>query len=170
MRSGSCSPSEPRSPTGCWSSASGICGRSWPSMRPIPTDGALIEAAGSSHPGPTTPSPTFPGTYPAPAHPRRTHQRVRAGRIESQVRTSSRVLEPHTVRPLRETVPGSRPGAVHCRRCRDLRDDRRQRNARYRVATSLRNPSRNRPPTFTAVARASSRRWISLTAGPSSGT
>ena len=31
----------------------------------------------------------------APARPRRPHQRIRAGRIEAQVRTHSRVLEPH---------------------------------------------------------------------------
>ena len=38
-RNGSCSPPGPRSPTGCSSSASGICGRSWPSMRAITTGG-----------------------------------------------------------------------------------------------------------------------------------
>jgi hypothetical protein len=37
----------------------------------------------------------LPGTDPAPAHPRRPRQRVRAGRIESQVSTSGRVLESH---------------------------------------------------------------------------
>ena len=34
---------------------------------------------------------------PAPARPRRPHQRVRAGRIEAQVRTGGRVLEPHSL-------------------------------------------------------------------------
>ena len=36
----------------------------------------------------------FPGTDPAPTCPRRFHQRIRASRIEAQVRTSGRVLEP----------------------------------------------------------------------------
>jgi Integrase core domain len=36
-----------------------------------------------------------PGTDPASACPRRPHQRVRAGCVESQVSTSGRVLEPH---------------------------------------------------------------------------
>jgi hypothetical protein len=35
MRKGSCSPSVRRSPTGCSSSASATCGRSWPSTRAI---------------------------------------------------------------------------------------------------------------------------------------
>ena len=43
----------------------------------------------------------LPGTDPAPARPRRPHQRVRAGRIEAQVRTGGRVLEPHKRRPAR---------------------------------------------------------------------
>ena len=38
---------------------------------------------------------------PAPARPRRPHQRVRASRIEAQVRASGRVLEPHRVVPAR---------------------------------------------------------------------
>ena len=57
---GSCSPPVPRSPTGCSSSASGICGRSWPSMRAITTGGDPIAAAISARPGPTTPSRTSP--------------------------------------------------------------------------------------------------------------
>jgi putative transposase len=56
MRNGSCSLPGPRSPTGCSSSARGICGRSWPSMRPITTGGGPIAAAISARPGPTTPS------------------------------------------------------------------------------------------------------------------
>jgi transposase len=60
MRSGSCSPPARRSPTGCSSSANGTCELSWPSTRPITTDGALIAAASSGRPGPTTLSPTFP--------------------------------------------------------------------------------------------------------------
>jgi putative transposase len=39
----------------------------------------------------------LPGADQASACPRRPHQRVRAGCIEGQVRTGSRVLEPHTV-------------------------------------------------------------------------
>jgi hypothetical protein len=53
-RNGSCSPPGPRSPTGCSSSVSGICGRSWPSMSPITTGGDLIAAASSARPGPIT--------------------------------------------------------------------------------------------------------------------
>ena len=41
MRKGSCSPPGRRSPTGCSSSARGICGRSWPSTRRTTTDGGL---------------------------------------------------------------------------------------------------------------------------------
>ena len=47
-------------------------------------------------PGPTTLSPTAPMSGSAPSRPRRPHQRVRAGRIKAEVRTSGRVLEPHT--------------------------------------------------------------------------
>jgi hypothetical protein len=61
------------------------------------TGGAPIAAASSARPGPATLSPTFPGTDPASADPRRLHQRVRAGRIESQLSTSGRVLEPRRV-------------------------------------------------------------------------
>jgi hypothetical protein len=53
---GSCSPPAPRSPTRCPSSARGICRRSWPSIRPMTTDGGPIAAASSARPGPTTPS------------------------------------------------------------------------------------------------------------------
>jgi hypothetical protein len=69
---------------------------------PGPVRGPLQRAAPSSQP-PAPPAPPrppcrrpFPGTDPASGRPRRPHQRVRAGRIESQVRTSGRVLEPHT--------------------------------------------------------------------------
>jgi putative transposase len=44
-----------RSLTGCSSSVSGICGRSWPNTRPITTGGDPIAAANSARPGPTTP-------------------------------------------------------------------------------------------------------------------
>jgi len=40
------------------SSASGICGRSWPSMWPTTTDDGPIAAACSTRLGPTTLSPT----------------------------------------------------------------------------------------------------------------
>ena len=60
MRKDSCSPPGPRSPTGCRSSAHGTCGRSWPSTRPITTDGALIAAASSAHRDPITPLRTSP--------------------------------------------------------------------------------------------------------------
>jgi putative transposase len=53
---------------------------------------------------PSTPAPAgpprrrpLPQADPAPARPRRPHQRVRASRIEAQVRTSGLVLEPHRV-------------------------------------------------------------------------
>ena len=38
------------------------------------------------------------GADQAPAHPRRTHQRIRAGCIEAQANTGGRVLEPHKPR------------------------------------------------------------------------
>ncbi len=56
-RKDSCSLPGRRSPTGCSSSASDICGRSWPSTRPTTTDGDPIAAA---RPGPTTLPPTAP--------------------------------------------------------------------------------------------------------------
>jgi putative transposase len=57
---GSCSPPGPRSPTGCSSSANGICGQSWPSTRPTTTDAAPIAAASCTRPGLTIPPPTSP--------------------------------------------------------------------------------------------------------------
>ncbi len=62
FRKGSCSPPGPSSQTGCSSSANGICGRSWPSMRSITTDGDPIAAAISARLGPTAPSPTCPAS------------------------------------------------------------------------------------------------------------
>ena len=108
-RKGSCSPPGPRSPTGCSSSANSICGRSWPSMRPITTGGGLIAAASSARAGPITPSRTSPGSGSSAAHPRRPYQRVRASRIEAQARTGGRVLEPH--RPSRRSSPPQRTAA-----------------------------------------------------------
>ena len=43
-------------------SANGICGRSWPSTRPITTGGALIAAVSSARPGPITLLRTSPGS------------------------------------------------------------------------------------------------------------
>jgi hypothetical protein len=60
-RKDSCLPSGPRSPTGCSSSVSGICRRSWLSTRPTTTGGVPIAAAISARRGPTTLSRTFPG-------------------------------------------------------------------------------------------------------------
>src|SRR5258708_2119065 len=60
MRKGSCSPPGPRSPTGCSSSANGICGQSWPSTWPTTTDAAPIAAASCTRPGLTIPPPTSP--------------------------------------------------------------------------------------------------------------
>jgi putative transposase len=53
----------------------------------------------------------FPGTDPAPGRPRRPHQRVRAGRIESQASTSDRVPEPRR-RISRSAQCGSMPRAL----------------------------------------------------------
>jgi hypothetical protein len=82
------------------------------------TDAGLRRTASADDPGPVreplpraAPSPRLPAppaparpagrgplqeADPAPAPPRRPHQRVRASRIEAQVRTSGRVLEPHS--------------------------------------------------------------------------
>jgi putative transposase len=54
MRNDSCSPPGRRSPTGCLSSANGICGRSWPSTRATTTGGGPIAAVSSARPGPIT--------------------------------------------------------------------------------------------------------------------
>ena len=94
---GSCSPSVRRSPTGCSSSASAICGRSWPSTRAITTGGGPIAAVSSARPGPIILSRISPESGSSAGRPRRPHQRVRASRIEAQVRTDARVLEPHKV-------------------------------------------------------------------------
>ena len=70
--------------------------------------------AGSSGRGPLR------GADPAPARPRRPHQRVRARRIEAQARASSRVLEPHRWGPAAGTaVRAARPkcrGPLSCAR------------------------------------------------------
>ena len=58
-----------------------------------------IAAASSARLGPTARRRPLPQVDPAPARPRRPHQRVRASRIEAQVRTGGRVLEPHREPP-----------------------------------------------------------------------
>ena len=74
---------------------------------------AEYEAHYNGHrPPPRSPAPPAPARSPgrgspqgadqAPARPRRPHQRIRAGRIEGQVRTSGRVLEPY-----RRAMPGA---------------------------------------------------------------
>ena len=68
---------------------------------PGPVPGQLQRTATPSEPpAPSAPARPagrrpLPVADPAPARPRRPHQRVRAGCIEAQVRTDSRVLEPH---------------------------------------------------------------------------
>jgi hypothetical protein len=72
---------------------------------PRPVRGPLQRAAPSSQPSAppaAARSPCcgpLPQADPAPARPRRPRQRVRAGRIKVQVRTDSRVLEPHRSGP-----------------------------------------------------------------------
>ena len=53
----------------------------------------------------------LPGADPAPARPRRPHQRIRAGRIEAKVKTGGQVLEPHrfTRRPAQTRPPNAIP-------------------------------------------------------------
>ena len=55
MRNDSCSPPGRRSPTGCSSSANGICGRSWPSTRATTTGGAPIRSRQLRPPRPDHP-------------------------------------------------------------------------------------------------------------------
>jgi hypothetical protein len=88
--------------------------------------GPLQRAPPSSQPT-ASPAParppcrrSLPGADPAPTRPRRPHQRVRAGRIEAQVRTDSRVLEPHKDAWRRSTPPGMGEG-WSCRCCSDAR-------------------------------------------------
>ena len=63
----------------------------------ITTDGDPIAAASSARPGRPPCRRPLPGADQAQARPRRPHQRVRASRIEAQVKTGGRVLEPHRV-------------------------------------------------------------------------
>jgi hypothetical protein len=85
-----------RSPTGCSSSASGTCGRSWPSTRPITTDVVPIAAASSARPGPITRSRTLPRNGSSVDPSWRPHWRIRAIRIKAQLGADGRVLEPHS--------------------------------------------------------------------------
>jgi putative transposase len=62
------------------------------------TDGGPIAASCSTRPGRPPCRQPLPGADQTPTCPRRPHQRVRASRIEDQVKTSGRVLEPRRVR------------------------------------------------------------------------
>lgn len=74
--------------------------RTAPAACPIPVRGPLQRAAAPSQPpappAPARPAPRrpLPEADQAPAHSRRPHQRIRAGRVEAQVNTGGRVLEP----------------------------------------------------------------------------
>jgi len=69
--------------------------------RRTPLPGPQAPAPAPPRPAPAGPmhhaaSRTVPTGPSASAHPRRPHQRIRASRVEAQVNTSSRVLEPHS--------------------------------------------------------------------------
>ena len=73
---------------------------------PGPVRGPLQRTAAPSEPS-ALPAPArspcrgpLPEADPAPARTRRPHQRIRASRIEAQVRTNGRVLEPHRFTPI----------------------------------------------------------------------
>ena len=55
----------------------------------------------------------LPGADQAPARPRRPHQRIRAGRVEAQVKAGGRVLEPHRC-ATRETRTGNSLAIHRC--------------------------------------------------------
>ena len=83
---------------------------------PGPVRGPLQRTATPSQP-PAPPAPArppsrrpLPGADQAPTRPRRPHQRIRAGRIEAQVRTGGRVLEPHRFQML---PPSTRDPRLH---------------------------------------------------------
>ena len=88
-------------------------------LRPILAEyaGPLQRTTTPSQP-PAPPAPArpprrrpLPEADQAPARPRRPHQRIRAGRVEAQVKTGGRVLEPHSPKS-----PPSRmqPGQMFC--------------------------------------------------------
>jgi putative transposase len=75
---------------------------------PSPVRGPLQRAAAPSQP-PAPPAPSRPPSHrplpegdQAPAHSRQPHQRIRAGRVEAQVNSGGRVLEPHNLRGSKE--------------------------------------------------------------------
>ena len=79
--------------------------RTAPAPRDDRVRGPLRRTTTSSQPG-TPPAPArsprrrpLPGADQAPARSRRPPQRIRAGRVEAQVKTGGRVLEPHRVPP-----------------------------------------------------------------------
>ena len=113
MRKGSCSPHGRRSPTGCSSSASGICGQSWPSTRPTTTDGGLTAAASSGLPGPTILSPTS------------ARSRSRAG--PSSAASSTNTSGPHRSQG-QDRWPTSRTPQVSSVVCRQIVQDVDHRN------------------------------------------
>jgi hypothetical protein len=88
MRKGSCSPS------GCRSSANDTCDQSWPGMPGTATDGDPTAAMHSARLSPTTLSAALPGSGSSAACSRRSHQRIRASRIEALVEMGGRILEP----------------------------------------------------------------------------
>src|ERR1035438_3048133 len=89
---------------------------------PGPVRAPLQRAAPSPQPpsSPAPPRPPHPGPHPeadqTQTRPRRTHQRIRASRIEAEVRNGSRVLEPHkpaphrrySITPVISVYPGTR--------------------------------------------------------------
>src|SRR5690349_538310 len=78
----------------CSSSANDTCGWSWPSSRRTTTDGAPSQPPAPPAPaGPPRRRPP-PEADQAPTRPRRAHQRIQASRVEAQVKSGSRVLEP----------------------------------------------------------------------------
>ena len=73
----------------------GICGRSWPSTRPITTGGGRTAAASSARPGPITPSRTSPESGSSAGLSSAASSTSTSEPHKAQVRTSGRVLEPH---------------------------------------------------------------------------
>jgi hypothetical protein len=105
------SPPGRRSPTGCRSSASGICRSSWRGTRRTATDGNSSQPPAPPNPaGPPRRRP-LPEADQAPARPRRPPQRFRANHIEAQVKPRGRVMEPHRTTIL-VSLPSSPPAPV----------------------------------------------------------
>ena len=72
--------------------------RPGPVRSPLQRTTAASQPPASPTPVPTTLSPTSPGGDQAQARPRRPHQRIRASRIKARIKSSDRILEPHTMR------------------------------------------------------------------------